>query len=69
MKKMILGVCALTVLAGSLSGCTGSIKASQPGCTYSYALVPALSVSRWLNQCGPVAHSSAHHESFGAVRH
>ncbi|MGJ8515459.1 DUF4223 family protein [Carnimonas bestiolae] len=68
MKKGILSACALVAMAFSLSGCTGSVKASQPGCTYQYVFVPALSVSRWMNQCGPVQHSSAHHPAFSKVR-
>ncbi|WP_025731889.1 DUF4223 family protein [Carnimonas nigrificans] len=67
MKKGLLAVCGLVVLSASLTGCTGTVKGSNPGCTYNYAFVPALSVSRWLNQCGPVQHSG-NHQALGTLR-
>lgn len=57
MKKLILGASSLVVLTAMLNGCagfSGGIQTHQKGCSYGFFLVPALSVPRWLNACGPV---------------
>lgn len=61
-KRMILGPLSLILLTASVSGCgvisspafNGKTTNEDQTCNYGYFLVPALSVSRWMEPCGPM---------------
>jgi len=54
MKHVIKLVMAGTILV-SLTACTGHIDNKQKNCSYDYLLHPAISISKIIGGCGPVA--------------
>ncbi|URQ60174.1 YhfL family protein [Pantoea alhagi] len=49
-KIVILGA-----LLATLTGCTGRVYNKEKNCNYDYLLHPAISVSKIIGGCGPVA--------------
>ncbi|ORM69034.1 YhfL family protein [Pantoea rwandensis] len=54
MNKLVKFSMAAAVVA-FLSGCTGSVYNKEKNCDYDYLLHPAISVSKMIGGCGPVA--------------
>lgn len=54
MNKFVKFSMAAAVVA-FLSGCTGSVYNKEKNCDYDYLLHPAISVSKIIGGCGPVA--------------
>lgn len=40
---------------GLMSGCAGQVYNKEKNCSYGYLLHPAISVSKMIGGCGPVA--------------
>ncbi|MEQ4529815.1 MAG: YhfL family protein [Mixta sp.] len=54
MKKTMKFAILAAVLA-TLTGCTGSVYNKEKNCDYDYLLHPAISISKIIGGCGPVA--------------
>ncbi|WP_252090969.1 DUF4223 family protein [Pseudomonas sp. MWU13-3659] len=62
MKRFIKMSAAGVAIAGValLCGCAGKVYNQAKNCSYEYLLHPAVSVSRVVGGCGPVADLSSH---------
>lgn len=52
-KKMKVAI--LAAVLATLTGCTGSVYNKEKNCDYDYLLHPAISISKIIGGCGPVA--------------
>ena len=53
--KRAIKVAILAAVVATLTGCTGSVYNKEKNCDYDYLLHPAISVSKIIGGCGPVA--------------
>lgn len=53
--KKTMKVAILAAVLVTLTGCTGSVYNKEKNCDYDYLLHPAISISKIIGGCGPVA--------------
>ncbi|MEA1063663.1 YhfL family protein [Apirhabdus apintestini] len=53
--KNTLKIALLAAVFSTLTGCTGSVYNKEKNCDYDYLLHPAISISKIIGGCGPVA--------------
>lgn len=53
--KKTMKVAILAAVLATLTGCTGSVYNKEKNCDYDYLLHPAISISKIIGGCGPVA--------------
>lgn len=53
--KTLLKTTVIAAVLVALTGCTGSVYNKEKNCDYDYLLHPAISLSKIIGGCGPVA--------------
>lgn len=53
--KKVIKLAILSAVVATLTGCTGSVYNKEKNCDYDYLLHPAVSISKIIGGCGPVA--------------